>query len=539
MAKIPLSSTEVEEFRRQAHLDLLLEYVLEAKNTATSSPSALFDFIALEENSKEPIRVLPHQKLFFDFVMAHPRCVIFQPPGTSKTFNTAILTLLFLGQDATARGAIVSDTQMQAEKPLAMVRDYITGSDELHLAFPRLRPTMRGAEKWTQSAITVDRPMGIRDASLVALGVGGALAGSRLSWVVVDDILSIDNTETEDQREKVIKFFDMVVLSRADFRNGRIVVTNTAHHDRDLQHYLMRSKKWPTIRMEVTGDIHIYNTTWDSESIRPSRIRPLTTNGPYRLVQHDPDPLETKSLWPTKFTPEIVAQLRRDHSEKRFAQLYLQRCVDEDSQRCKSAWVESCKERGKGIKLLSQYQGPNYVATGVDLAIGQGEEHDLTAMVTVEFLANGDRRLLDVESGRWDVSQIVDKCFEKSDRFKSTLRVENNAAQDYLLQILRKTNKSIRLVPHTTGRNKSHPEYGVEGVFIEFRNKAWIIPCDERGGCHAEVSELLAECLSYQPSRHTGDRLMALWFAVEQGRHVGSYKALGDGKMGYGGLMAR
>jgi hypothetical protein len=99
--------------------------------------------------------------------------------------------------------------------------------------------------------------------------------------------------------------------------------------------------------------------------------------------------------------------------------------------------------------------------------------------------------------------------------------------------------KGCRIVAHTTGRNKAHPEYGVEGIFVEFMNKAWRIPSDSLGRCPEEVEALLAECVDYQPSKHTGDRLMALWFAVEQGRKLMAFKNLGRAGGSGRGLLER
>jgi len=52
----------------------------------------------------------------------------------------------------------------------------------------------------------------IRDPSLVAVGADGALPGSRLAWIVVDDILDRENTSTPQAREKVHEFFDSTVF---------------------------------------------------------------------------------------------------------------------------------------------------------------------------------------------------------------------------------------------------------------------------------------------------------------------------------------
>jgi hypothetical protein len=515
--------------------------------TAKVSISGFFNFVAREENTKQRIQVLPHQQLLFDFVQAHPKCVIFMPPGGSKTFCTGIITLFLLGQDPTERGAIVSATQGQAAKPLMMVRDYIESSKELRFVFGGWQPSTRRGDPWTQTAITVARPPAIRDPSLVAVGIDGALPGSRLSWLVIDDILDRQNTATKDQRDKVFDFVETTALSRIDLGpSGRVIVTNTAHHPDDAQHRLIKKggRRFPALKITLSGNIYLYNTDWDTPLIRPSVHGPKDSEGPYRLVANDklhPDGFDEHdelTFWPTKFTKEIKAELKRGHTPRRYLQLYEQQSSDKQSQRCHEEWLEKCKVNGLG--LVDKYDGPYYTATGVDLAVEVGEENDYTAFVTVEFRPNGVRRILDVEIGQWNGPTIVEKILRKARLYKSVVRVENNAAQDYILQFTRRKKRSVRIVPHTTGRNKAHPEFGVEGIFIEFMNGAWELPCDEFGSYASDdLDDLMQGCLDYQPSKHTHDGLMALWFAVEQGRKIEAFSGNANQGGGRASIMTR
>ena len=68
--------------------------------------------------------------------------------------------------------------------PLTAIKAYIEQSDELKLVYPNLRP----GNLWRENQIIVPRGMQSRDPSIVALGVGSQFLGSRLDWVVGDDI---------------------------------------------------------------------------------------------------------------------------------------------------------------------------------------------------------------------------------------------------------------------------------------------------------------------------------------------------------------
>jgi len=173
-----------------------------AAERAREDPAAFFDFVMRDERGQR-VKIAPHQVIAFDFMLKHQRSVNIWPVNHSKTYLTAALTLWMLGREPMTRGVIVSATQEQAMKPLAMISDYLMHSNELRVAFPHLQPTHRKREPWTQTAITVDRPAGIRDSSLKAVGFEGAILGSRLDWIIIDDLLTHENAGTDDQRRKI------------------------------------------------------------------------------------------------------------------------------------------------------------------------------------------------------------------------------------------------------------------------------------------------------------------------------------------------
>jgi hypothetical protein len=133
---------------------------------------------------------------------------------------------------------------------------------------------------------------------------------------------------------------------------------------------------------------------------------------------------------------------------------------------------------------------------------------------------DGSRRILDVESGRWSGSVIIDKLIEKTQRYRSVVRVESNQGQDFLRQFALIKQRDLQIQAHaTTASNKHDRDFGVESVFTEFQAGAWIIPCDKTGRCHPEVQAFIDDCLYYQPApAHTGNHLMAAWLGREAAR---------------------
>jgi len=541
----------------------LVAALLRKATKARTDPSAFFSFVMKEEHGqRRRLKTAPHQKVVLDFINAHDRCVVRMFAGAGKTYLTTSELLRLLGNDPTERGVVISAEVDQASKPLALARDYIANEDglfpELRLVFPELRPSDRLADPWTQTAITVDRPAGIRDPSFAAHGINTrGLAGSRLSWILVDDVLNEENTSTPLARKKTIAKFASTVLSRRDITGAKIVVTNTPWHSRDLT-YALESAGWPTVTLDVEGGICITNTDWDTPDIRPA----YRTPGPYhRLVAHDsPEydaPLciaysdgtyelateearrragpearlvyfdldEDIPLWPEQFGRAKIEQLRMDYANEpaKFAQLYLCRCRDDEAAPCKEEWVSRCKEaalREGHTRMVPSYSGTNLTVTGVDLAIGQKRQHDYTAFFTYELLPDGRRKILDVEYGRFTGKEIVTKVKHKAAAYNSIIRVETNGGQDFLRQWALDGSVNLLVRAHFTGENKSHSQYGIANVFFAFENGVWLIPCDEAGVVHPAIDKWIGDCLYFNPREHTGDVLVASWLATEQEREI-------------------
>jgi hypothetical protein len=560
----------------RAQLEAIQKILVMRAEAARKSPSAFLEFVMREQTTKRPIKAAPHQRVGLDFMLAHPENVTMWPAGSAKSFCVTTLTLFLLGQDPTSRGAVVSATQTQAKKILAVVRDYVETSAELHMVYPDLLPSTRPGDPWRDDRIVVKRPPGIPDPSLCAVGIDGGLPGSRLNWIVVDDILTRENTSTKDARAKVLEFLDSTVISRLDPIGGRIIVNNTAWHPDDLVHTLEKAG-WATLRMTITGDVQVKDDArrirrglapWDHELLRPK----YADGDDYtlRLVRaHDEDPQNDVPLWPERFhylpwetdtglkleptkdwgVAKHRAQSDIENKKSRhvvggeFNRLYMNICRDDSTAFCKQEYIDLCKKAAREFghfSMVSEYRGPNPTFTGVDLAVSPGEENDDVAFWTFEVMHDRRRRILDIEIGQWSGPEIVRKIIQKQKAYNSIVRVENNAAQDFIRQFALQEDASLPVKPHCTGRAKAHPEYGVPGGFAELSNGAWLIPNDKNGVCHPMVQKWIDGCLYYSPAKHTDDSVMAWYFAREQAKEWGLLAPApkGSGNGSAGGLVS-
>ena len=517
---------------------------------ARESLPAFFEYVVREEISQKPVKTLPHQRVHLKFIKQHPRCVCRLPVGFSKSFLAATDLLDSLGRDPTMRAAVISAAAEQAKKVLSMVRAYIEESPELRLVYPKLTQTKREGEPWTQSAITVDRPYGIRDPSLVAVGVDSLkIPGSRLKKIVVDDILNKENTATPEQREQVKSFFKTTVLSRRDAVDASITVINTPWDRDDLTYWLEEKLYWPTLTMDSYGDIRISNTDFDCEDIRPAHeIGDGQVASVVRLTAHDdptPDTDLTTSLWPERYPLEKLEEIRtKDYADSPLEWAQTMRCkaISDESMKVKREWVQRAQRLAKDLGFEKAWKddwGGGQTFTGVDLAIGKNKRNDLTCFFTIHVDELGRRIVLDVDAGRWSGTEILARLTQKHKQFGSIIRIETNAAQMWMKEFALEVDPSLPIRSHNTGKNKSDVNFGLEMVFTDIENGLWAIPTGDE-----QTDEWIKEMYSYDPDKHTGDRLMASWLAREQARQSGAFarvRARRNGNTGspIGLLLAR
>ena len=407
---------------------------------ARLSPLHFFEFVAREEHTRLRIEAAPHQRVMLSFICAHPRSVLRIFAGGSKTFILGHLGLHLLGSDRTGRGAVIGATSGSAAKVLTVLRDPIENTrrefPELRAVFPTLRPSPLRSDPWGRNRITVDRPAGIRDPSFVAQGFKSDLPGARLKWIIGDDLLDEDNTRTPEARAAFAKDFGRRVLTRLDVRDALIVLANTPWDPDDLT-YLLERACWPTLTMEVEGEVSYQSDRgWVSDELRPSTSNreplkrvpipgggELLVSGPMRLAAHDSakygaplveyvsegvarpvregeeppagarvgrlDFREEIPLWPEKFSVEAIAEIKRSFAATPGEYLTKYRCrppapLDADK---RAELFRQCKANGvaDGHRfLLTSYRGPNPTFTGVDVGTSLSPGSDRRAIFTIE-----------------------------------------------------------------------------------------------------------------------------------------------------------
>lgn len=554
-----ISAVNVSAVSERERLECLKRDLLARARRAREDPLEFVDFVLRNERN-ERVKSTPHQHLLVEFALKAEtvsgikgKAVLICPIGHAKSFTvTVALTAWQIGRNPNINAGIVSATSNQASKFLNAIRTLIECSPEYRLVFPEIRRSNKAGDPWTQTSFTVERTGGGKDPTLQAFGLNSkSIAGSRLGWIICDDLLNQENTRTPEARQQLLEFFNKYVLSRLEPRGGHCVVVNSAIAPEDLLHYLESKLGWPTMRMDAYGPIYFNNTPFGNEE-QPGAdlVEPLDVGSDACVIAGLRElPEDKQVLFPAKFSKSILNEISEITLPMVFAANFRSICRDDESSFCREEYIERSKENGRRINLFDtsagkvidlpdsfdaayQFTGAHPIFIGVDLAVKKGEDRDCTAIVVVELRDLPELRIrnarivLDAEFGQYPAPEIVRRIARKYAQFGGIVIVEDNGAQAYLRQIMVETNTDIPVRPYNTTKKKWSYEHGIPALFLEMSQGAWVLP-NAKSPPHLMrkgVTELVKQCLFYRPSEHVGDLLMATFFAREHCRRWAAAK---------------
>lgn len=435
---------------------------------------------------------------FQHFVETHNRAIVMSHPEAGKTTQLAILrTLWRLGRNPNLRVVICSKIESKCQDIVRAIRSYIEKSPEVAEVFPNLLP----GDKWGEDKFTIRRDVHGRDPSVSAIPLDGSPGGSRIDILILDDILDAANTATPQTRKAVIKRVRSAFLDRLS-QTGEVIFLTNAWHPEDAAH-LFEKEGWATIRKPVVNE-------------------------------------DGESTWPTKWTPTRIKELREDLGPLEFARAALCKARDDGESPFDVDAIQAAEESASDLEFVHRLQAGDLPAGamiyhGVDLAVTKTAGSHYTVFATILYWPeDGTRQVIWIESGRWSSREIRDRFIDHQNRYGGIFIVENNAAQRWIIDIVENQSDlapeervTFAIVPFTTGKNKAHPEFGVEGLAVEIAAKKWLFPVHGPAKVVKDWEELRGEMVYYTRGGHTGDRLMSLWFARE-GARKGSKAGKGD-----------
>ena len=236
-----------------------------------------------------------------------------------------------------------------------------------------------------------------------------------------------------------------------------------------------------------------------------------------------------KVLWPNRY-PYSTLYLMRLANPYAFARMYQCDPSDRPDQRFKDAWLEAACKKGKMLRLgLAKRDGFEMELTteGVDLAISEDSGSDDTSMLIldkvkyskIEGIKTGDIIIRDIVRGKFSPNTVKENITAHYKEVQPDgIRVETVGYQEAIQRDLDDAGVPVR--GYKTGGEKKDPFIGINSIAIYAELGKLVLPYDNTDPRTINlISQLVNEMRAF-PDGHTGDSLMALWFAFSEMRDL-------------------
>lgn len=336
-----------------------------------------------------------------DAIYNRDNTLILEPRGAAKTTqgNTGFLSWC-VAKFARIRIGLVSNTSTQADAFSRAIRLTV----EQNPRYRELYGDLTSGTKWTNSE-WIRKGSGLegtKDATVFAVGVGGAIISKRFDLLFLDDILDKENTKTPEQRAEVEFWFEQ------------------------------------TLRpcLESDGVIIALGTRWAADDLYEKLMTPLSEGGKgwKHLVRSalvpDPETGEERSYWEAHWPVSKLKELRAEMGGAMFACAY-----QNDITGLMAGDIFRKENLTQKFRTLPE--GRRFtLKMGVDLASSERERADYTArVVTARDNDSGDYYVLSAYRDRRE-SQHAEFIVDGYTAYPNValVRVENQQFQSTLIQ---------------------------------------------------------------------------------------------------------
>jgi predicted phage terminase large subunit-like protein len=307
------------------------------------------------------------------FADRHGSALVLMPRGHAKTELFVHRTARLIGVTrGRVRIGILTAVEGDAENRSRAVRA-IVESPRFAEVFPWARAGVRGTS-WTDAQWTVRGQEAFlgKDATCIAMGLRSVRAGPRLDILLADDVVGLQENETEGQREKTERTYWSVV-------DPMVVPDSPGLREALAAH--------PGLRLPTASDGSVaglrwfLGTRWHESDIYASLIR---KDWPNLLRQAIAD--DGTVLWPEVWSRQKLEARRRDTGDAIFNLQFQNDPSGMGGNIIRRDWFQTVDRVPDGARSV-----------GMDLAASSKERSDYTA--AVEWVTDSDRNLYLV--GAW------------------------------------------------------------------------------------------------------------------------------------------
>lgn len=376
-----------------------------------------------------------------------------------------------------------------------------------------------------------------KEPSFVAYGRDSGFLGGRFDLVIWDDLVTRGTMRTEDARAELIRWYEDEAETRIE-PGGLFILQGQRMDSADLYRHAL----------DMRGEVLDEN---DDPDNRPAKYHHIVYKAHYEEQCQDDHGKKAKAwpegclLDPQRLPYRFLAPLMRDKAEK-FQVLYQQQDVDNSNNLVKQIWIDGGLDPDLGVEVPGCWDHDRQLGQFPDL---HGEKHVIVTidpspsmywacLLWVYHPESKLRYLVDIVRAKMDINEVLTRdevtrefsgvlhdwmlrCNRTGNNL-NTVIFEQNGAQKFFIAnpaVQAWANQNfITLMPHTTSRNKSDPDYGVQMLGPLYRHGLIRLP---RNGLQAvEKLRPMVYELTRWPEGRTEDTVMSHWFMETNLEHV-------------------
>lgn len=208
----------------------------------------------MAEILKMPLKEKPHYEMasFLDDdtqpskLMLVPRDCWKTSIGTMAYPLWRVLRAHFMEKDSAFRVLIDSATVRLSQFVLEAIVSYVQTCEGLIACYGNLYDRKQSKENWVSLSFRHGNAAGIKEPHFLASGVNAAKTGLHFDLIILDDLVTKENVNTVDQREKVWTHYRMmygILEADSSGQTTQMHIHGTRYHDDDLYGRILAEEK--------------------------------------------------------------------------------------------------------------------------------------------------------------------------------------------------------------------------------------------------------------------------------------------------------
>lgn len=276
---------------------------------------------------------------------------------------------------------------------------------------------------WSTQAIQVIRPDILKEPTVTVGSVGSAPTGFHYDRLMLDDVVTWDNINTDDKRTRLYNWI-----------NDLICVLDPVYHDHDLEEILVNCgvpPEYAEIISDVGAKITAVGTRYDRKDWYNDIIENKEVNG-YAVYQRNIYKNGTDStdgyLWHERWNTELEDNRRANMTQTAFASQYLNRIIDMGScilnmDKMHFLFMPDIIKNDDGtVTVHSKHLDEGFTKIRpiavLDPAASVGEKSDFTSIVIGGKDSTGRLIVIDYRLGKWWGDEILSNLYSLLDKWR-------------------------------------------------------------------------------------------------------------------------